>query len=144
MKQNEITVELLITDFQCSPEEISKILDLSPSGGWEKGDIVESVVPRSRKIIRKENCWFLEPKPESKNGSIEEQSKSIFQIIGSKIKNFKNLPLNAYIELSCCMYIYDQNIMPEIHLNNKITKNLALINSEFDLDLYCLTQLPKK
>ena len=139
MKKNEISVELLITDFNCSFEEISKILDLSPTGTWKKGDLIQNTL-----LKRKQNCWFLEPNPEAKNGSINDQSESIFQIIGSKIKNFKNLPLNTEIELNCCMYIYDQNNISEIHLSSETTKNLALIHSEFDLDLYCLTQIPKE
>jgi len=139
MKKNEILVKLLITNFTCSFEEISKILDLNPSGIWREGDLIQNT-----SLKRKQNGWFLEPTTGLTNGSINDQSESIFRNIGSKIKNFKNLPSNSEIELNCCMYIYDRNIIPEIHLTSKIVKNIALINSNFDLDLYYFTQIEKK
>jgi len=133
MKQNEIKVRLNILDFECSFEEISKILDLKPTGTLKEGDPIPNTI-----LKRKQNCWYLEPDLQFKKGTLEDQSEAIFNMIGSKIKNFKNLPSNANIELSCWMDVCEENGFPEIHLSGPLTHKLGLINAAFDLDIYSL------
>ncbi len=127
--QNEVTVSLTITDFEEHPSEITRILEISPSRVWCKGELIDA-----RTSIRyKQNGWKLFSSL-SKNQTFREHIDNLLEILIPLSNRFRNLPLICQIELTCCFYIYHE--MPEIFLDGLTLKRLSKLDAGIDIDLY--------
>jgi len=127
--QNEITVSLTITDFEEHPSEITRILEISPSKVWCKGELIDT-----RTLIRyKQNGWKVFSSL-SKFQTLREHVDSLLGVIVPISDRFRTLPPNCQIELTCCLYIYHE--MPEISLDGLTLKKLSELNAGIDIDLY--------
>jgi hypothetical protein len=128
---NETIVSLSITEFECSPSEITKILNITPSKTWQKNEpIDERIVAR-----HKENGWRISSSL-SKESNLEEHIKNLSQVIIPHKAKFKNLPSSSYVELSCCIYVHHE--VPEISFSANTIQLLSELQAEIDIDLYCL------
>jgi hypothetical protein len=137
-KEFEIKANLVITDFECFPDEITRILGIQPTETWRKGDSILSIA----KNIRKQNGWILKSIIDPKNNTVNVQVESLLSIISPNIEKFANLPSDAEVELACIVYINrtGESIgFPEIGFSSNTISVLAKINAVIDIDLYCLS-----
>jgi Domain of unknown function (DUF4279) len=65
-EEETVYVKLLISDFECEPEQITKILGLSPQRTWIKGD---KITPKSSRYYKFNGWWIATPQ-----SSIQETS----------------------------------------------------------------------
>lgn len=124
-----IKVSLTLTDFSCSPDDITEILGVDPTFSWLQGDVIN---PKST-LVRKENGWRLDV-PSDQDASLNNRVNRLKDVLGSRVKNFRNLPVDCYIELSCC--VRTDGEAPEFHLDRAAIAFLASIDAELDVDLY--------
>jgi len=103
-QRTESKTQLFITHFECSPDEITKILGISPTATWRKND----PIPKSTGGVRKVNGWRLES-PVKPTASPEGQINSLLEIVAPNINRFKQLPTPSEVELSCAIYAYDES-----------------------------------
>lgn len=138
-KINRLNVCLRITDFQVYPHEITRILGISPCNTWLKGDIIDKTGKAT--IAHKQNGWEICSELASNNKSDHFELQSCISNILDTIKpfrdNFKNLPAEAFIELSCVIYVYTENT-PSINIDSISVKELSYINANIDIDYYNL------
>ena len=118
-------------DFECPHVDISSLLNMQPTGIWCVGEVI-----RLGSLMKhKENGWYLKSNL-NKAALLEDHIQSLLGKLKSAEQQFKMLGENYHMALSCSIYFYDD--MPDIHMSRDIIKALALINCEFDLDLYQL------
>ncbi len=121
--KSEIKVKLVIADFECSPEEITKILEINPTKTWLKG---EPVLPTARNF-HKQNGWVLQSPNNSVNSTVDAQVESLLSIIAPHVDKFATLPKDVYIELSCVIFT-DSDRFPAVGFSYNTIRMLAKIS----------------
>jgi len=127
--KNEFFVSLKISDFDCSHETITKILQLKPTKVHNKGDLV---TPKSIRKF-KENIWVLKLQ-QNNISEVEILLNKLINILKNKKNKFFNLPKSSYIEISIVGYL--ENGMPSLHFDYKHIAFIHSIKAEIDIDLY--------
>lgn len=137
----EIELDLTLHGFDIDPDQISKILSLSPTQVWLKGESIQKTA-----LKRKSNGWVLSSGLE-KSAELYDHINALFSKIKPVLLNFNDLPLSTEKELSCVIYIYqekgnaaEEHRTPAIHLEREQVEILNQVGAEFDLDLYVLPQ----
>lgn len=137
VRKNEIQVCLRVTEFECSPDEVSKILNIAPSDTWLIGELIDKT---NRATIRhKQNGWEicsrLHDESLSSSSELQPHISNILDIVRPYRNNFEQLPSGSFVELSCVIYVYmDQK--PAIHIDAVSVHELAYINASIDIDYY--------
>ena len=131
-RNDEISVELLITDFSCDPTEISKLLNIEPSRTWLKGD------PIGQKGFRKykENGLIMEFKQQKAGETPSQLLDRLLTVVAPNTDKFKDLPAGTVVEISTIIYLYDSTF--GLNLSSDQIKALANLNASIDVDLYRL------
>lgn len=135
MSQHRISVDLRIADFECSPEELTNIIGISPTRTWRQGDLV---TPRTAHRY-KENGWELSSGV-SQHESFDNHVNALLDIIEPKIDAFIEIGSKYFATLSCAIYMYDnsENSLPWPHFTKRSMAVLHHIGAEVDFDLYIL------
>jgi hypothetical protein len=128
---DEIRVTLKITDFECSPEEISNLLGIKPTKQWERGDVIDLRVTRRRG----NNGWML-ASGLSTESSVQQQIKVLLEILLPRKERFMVLPEGSRVAINCI--IYTNHGRPDISLSVDIVSAIGSINAGLDFDLYLL------
>ena len=132
--KTEVKVRLVITDFQCHPEEITRILGLQSSTTWMRGD----PIPKTS-MTRKQNGWRLDsPKPHE---VLQKQIDALLVLVMGRVEAFERLPIGSEIELSCVIYVYDED--PALHFSDTSIRSLARLHASIDIDYYDLRETKK-
>ena len=129
MNGKSFRIAIVVTDFVCSPEEITSVLSISPTKTWVEG---EKRVPQAT-ITHKENGWCheLETDELEKFPTLVDK---LINMLKEKKENFLKLPGGTYLELRCRLFLNEH--APEFHLDSKTIKILDEIGVELDLDIY--------
>lgn len=134
---NEYHVWFGIHDFECSPDELTKQLGIKPTRTKIKGEYRTVGKKKPRKMLNKENQWFLDSVL-PRDVTIEEQLKHLVGKIKPHKQKLIEITKKYYTEFGCAIYHYEVN--PGIHLDNNLLKEIAELNARIDLDIYCLTE----
>ena len=129
--RSEIKVKLLVTHPTIPPDQISKILKISPSKIWLRGDKLSITERRYQ-----ENGWELSSSLPT-SSDIKQHTAALIHKIESHIDKFQDLPKDIEIELSCVVYSYGGD-RPAIFFEKEVIRLLGVINAEIDIDLYVL------
>ncbi len=129
-KQTEIKVRLVITDFECHPSELTRILHLEPTVMWLRGDSIPKTT-----MTRKQNGWRLDS-PSMLRGTLQEQVDALLDKVAPQVGFFHHLPSGSEIELACVVYVYDAE--PVLGLSAKSVTELARLGASIDIDYYDL------
>ena len=137
----KITLDLVLTDFDIDPVQVSGILSLTPSRSWLKGEPIQRTALKC-----KTNGWLLSSGLD-KSAELDDHIKALFSKVKPVLSNFNNLPPSTEKELSCAIYIYhkkdnvdEEHRTPPIHLEREHVEILNQLGAEFDLDLYVLPE----
>lgn len=133
-KPDEIKVSIKVTNFDCNPGQITKILDLKPTKTWLKGDLVHPKAINTHK----ENGWMFQLQI-STDTPFRQQMQTLLDLAIPKKQLFLNLPNDAEIEINCV--VYSIHGRPDISLSSAMIKAVGEINAAIDFDLY---QLPSE
>lgn len=128
---NEIKVGFTLTDFECTPEEITTRIRLEPSKTWVVGDQISGST-----LAYKVNGWRLELIDEDASGveALLEQLLQQLEVSGHAIAE---LAREYYAEISCIVFATEY--VPELHFSHKALERITRLGAGIDIDLYCLT-----
>jgi uncharacterized protein DUF4279 len=137
----KIELDLVLTNFDIDPNQVSEMLSLTPIVSWLKG---ESIQRTARK--HKTNGWRLSSGLDN-TAELDDHINALFAKIKPALSNFNNLPTSTEKEVSCVIYIYhktnntdEEHRTPPIHLEREHVEILNQMGAEFDLDLYVLPE----
>ena len=120
---------LVVSNFECSPEEITRLLETPPTQAWLRGDLVSP----SGTLRRKANGWQLDSRVDPTSADVPEAIQDVLAQLPDQ-SLFARLPPGSYKEMSCTIFTYDHR--PGVHLTSDIIKALASYDVELDLDIY--------
>lgn len=126
----EVKLRLVITDFQEPPSEISRLLGVKPTKTWLRGDPVTD----NATIQYKMNGWQVVVSTESGKTSMLELVDELISIFGNKVENFKKLPKEAEVLLSCI--VFPHKYCPELGFRPDQIEFLSKISASVDFDIY--------
>lgn len=133
MEKDKNSVLIKIHDFECSIDEISNLLSVSPSEAWLKGDQIPG---RQGNIKRKHSTWQLRANVPS-HVSIEEHLEYLLPIIKKNQETFRNLCDKYDCELTFVRYLY-QEFNPGFTFDKEFLRLVASIGFNIDIDIYML------
>jgi len=137
--KNEVYLDFRIVGFEdILPDDISKITGITPSRIVTKGDKRNPRKAEST-AIHKNSIWIL-ASPLGEYATFEDQMNALLDILEAHLDSLIPLCEKYYSEFSCRVFIYMSNeeSTPWIHLNKRYNQLVAKLNTEFDVDLYCL------
>lgn len=140
MNTNENHTTLKIVAFDCSPEEITQKLDLTPTKTAIKGQ--EYLVgPKDKKITKtyKTNYWEYRITKIENKWIGDQIEYFIEKIIRPRQEKLKNIIETCEAEFSIVQYYYT-GCNPGFNHQNKIIKTLGYIGADLDIDIYCLEE----
>ena len=128
----EIRVHLIITKFNCSGSDISRILDICPTETWRKGD---PVAPNAW-ILCKDDRWMFTSPVVDETNDFTEQVHALLSAIEDRAHKFKGLPKDVEISIYCA--VDDCRIITDAKFTREQIALLANIGAsiEFDVTTY--------
>lgn len=129
----EFYVSLLImfTELDGSPNEITAILGITPSATRNKGDTIGKTIMK-----HKHSFWELESGIERRNSLFDDHISALEAKLRPAQNKFQLLPKNLYIELSCGLFFRSETYpYPAIHLSSDSLSFFASIGAEIDIDI---------
>jgi len=129
----EIKPSLVVRGFRVSPEEITRLLGVSPTKTWVRGDLV---VPLSSVLKRKDNAWLLAA-PCAHTEPLTKQVEALLTKIAPAAAKFRQLPQGSVVELYCAIYDYERSVV--IQFSKRALHDLAEIGAGIGIDYYDLT-----
>lgn len=120
-------VYILISDFECSPTEISRILGLVPEKTFLKGDTITPSI-----LKRKFNGWCYSP-PQIDQLHFE---KAVIEILNN-VKELNRLSeVTKYFEAQItCAIDKGEEQFPSLYLSRETVKRLSGQNCSIDIDV---------
>ena len=100
-QDEKVKVYLKITGFQCSPDEISHIIDLFPTKKWLKDDIIDKRVI----VRRKKNGWMLQSAL-LEDRPVKEHIENLLSMVMPKKERLKNISPGAEIAIFTTGHIF--------------------------------------
>ena len=131
--EDEISVRLVITGFDCNPDDITKLLGIKPHVVWRTGDDLSFTSDRKRT----DNGWVIESQVRNMI-DLDAHVAFILDVIGDAKRNFKNLPKGSTVYLSCGITINKGPGGPSMVFTPQMVATLADIGAQIDIDIYCL------
>jgi len=127
----KIFVAFQLIDFECDPEEITARVGITPTETWRIGDFVT----KKRAMRHESNGWQLDSQLE-KTAELNAHIESILEQLKPSWQLFREISIECYVEISCAIYLYSDNLLPAIHFNKEIVQQFAELNADIDIDLY--------
>ena len=133
--KNSYIVYLVIRDFDCSPEELTRQLEIQPTETLKKGEYRMVGKKNPTKMLNKINYWKFAPNV-SEDVSIERQFKILLEKLKPFKENFIKVSKKYTLRITCAAYYYEIN--PGINLSPEILEEIAQLHAEIRFDLYFL------
>jgi Domain of unknown function (DUF4279) len=128
---NEISVSFTLTGLDLDPEQITKLLKISPTNTWRLGDLI------GKSILRcKHNGWRLNSELEN-SADLENHIEYLLKTLQQSWQTLVEICSQYDAEISCVIYSYEAQ-GPAIHFDKEIIQCVAELNAEIDVDYYCL------
>jgi hypothetical protein len=120
--------EFNITSNQLSPIEITNSIGITPTLTWQSGDFIQKT-----KLRRKQNGWRLS----SNEDDFVKSIKLILAIMSPKSEVIRKLcgSSDIKLELSCAIYIVENEEIPAVSFDQGIISGLAKLNATLDIDI---------
>jgi Domain of unknown function (DUF4279) len=133
--ETQIISSFLLSHFQEEPEEITNLLQITPSQTWKTGDLIH---PKSR-LLRDHNGWEMKPDLNKEDKELESQLLSLIERLNRSWGKLVELTSNDYYcaEISIVINVYGNDV-PAINFSPEVIKKIAEINASIDIDLYVL------
>ena len=107
-----VNVELVISGDEFQLDKVSKILKITPSLQWNKGEKV-----RNRPIIRKDTNWSIEI-GDQESFNIEDQTFKLLELIGDKYDELNKIRVEFQVDLL---------ILFTVHIRDNETPVISLV-----------------
>jgi hypothetical protein len=128
----EIKVRLIVMDFDCSSDAITRILGVPPTETWTIGQ----PVTQRAKNVHHENGWMIRSPVDPKATSLENSLRELLRLFPDTAA-FARLPQGATIQVTCTIYAHKER--PYVSLPATLLGTLGQIRANLDVDIYDLT-----
>lgn len=130
MDETNVMVNFRILGKDFNPDDLTSILNITPSSQWLKGEIIRP------NIVRKYSCWIIGTEYEE-SCDINVQLKKVLKKISERKRELIDLreKLDLQYRLDVVINI-ENNEKPAIYLNSDVIEFANDIKAEFDFDLY--------
>jgi hypothetical protein len=132
--KTEVSVFLVLSEFEESPSVISKIISLSPTNVWVRGDRISE----KTKNVHHENGWDIISPCDIYNPILEEHAAALLDLVEPHFDSFCRLPSTVETQLVCCVTDYNRTAILSFSANT--IKRLAQINASIDISYYDLSK----
>ncbi|WP_250465069.1 DUF4279 domain-containing protein [Microbulbifer litoralis] len=119
-------------DFECSPESISKVLEIEPTHFWCKG---ERWGPNNIRE-RKENFWSYRTSESSDDYYTNVHFKELLGLLESRKDKLAQLPIGARIGITYVPTCYYPNVA--VILEKELLQRVVALGLALDFDIYSL------
>lgn len=123
-KKDEIRLGLMISDFECTPEDITRLLELEPT---------RSSALRTKTRVP---TWRKDSPVDKVGSTVEAQWRGLQPLLLPLTARLKTLPANVYLYLRVTSYDYHSGA----YFSPDLIAFAAEINAALDIDLYCLEE----
>ena len=123
-----MSVEFCITGLSITPEEITRVIGITPTKTWLLGESIQKTALR-----RKHNGWCISTAAEVI--SLEETTRHILDLLLPKERTINELcsKHDLHRELSCALYLVDE--APEINFSRDVIIGLSRLGATVDIDI---------
>jgi hypothetical protein len=126
---NEIIVRLKILSVIRTPEQITKLLGVSPDKSWHIGDRRSKTI-----IVEKSHGWVIHSGL-PKTASLEAHIQALFSLLSPHVGSIKELSVEDTVEFSIVIYALTP---PALYFEKGVIETIALYGASFDIDLYLI------
>jgi hypothetical protein len=130
--KNEISVYLVLAEFDCDPNEVTAATGLQPEEVWRTGDQIGRAAR-----YREDNGWKVSSGIEKSVG-LNEQVNALLNRIEPAQAFIAEFAKTCYLEIACVVKAYEY--APEMHLERSTLQKIAQLGAETDIDFYCLIE----
>jgi hypothetical protein len=123
-------VYLLLQDFDCDPDEITRIIGLNPTIAVRKGESRPGLTTPCKASI-----WQLDAPYSDDESDVEVHADALLDLLEPHLHRFRDLPHINYI-MVCCT-VYARAYMPAIGFSAKTVRRIAEIGALIDVDVSC-------
>jgi hypothetical protein len=127
----ENKVFIRIHEFDCSLDEITSKLQLKPTSGWLKGDLIPN---RKQPVYRKQSTWELKASV-SHDSPVEVHIEYLLNAIEPVKDIFKSLVSKYEGELAIVSHIRE-DFNPGMNFSSTLVKRMSELGLEIDFDIY--------
>lgn len=128
----ENNVRLVVNEFDCDPDEITKILGVLPTKTARRGDL--KIEGGTRRWTH--NWWNLKSPVDPTVATGEEAVTALLDLLPDP-SAFGRLPPGSEVEVGCLLMGYAYR--PWLHLSPPVMARLASIGAALDVDPYDMT-----
>lgn len=126
MSPPKISVALVVTGFDCHPDDVTEVIGVSPTDTWRTGELI-----RSPDIRKKTNGWRLQS-PLGEMMHLEPHVRWLLDQLPTEIPKLPGTTPPS-IDLSCAVIIVEQ--APSITLPLDVLQKLARLGADLDIDV---------
>jgi hypothetical protein len=123
-------VYLSVTSDTVLPEDVTLILQLTPTESWRRGD----PGPRDGSLSRKFNAWYFDPLGDGP-GECDQKMKALLQMLASSSSRISELAVRCSVCISVVYRGYRCQ-MWGLHWSAETVQSIAAFGVDIDLDLY--------
>lgn len=120
---------MYITDFACSPEEITRVLGVQPSRSWITGQRVGPTLQ-----TYKSNGWALESTLAGKANPEAHLLELFGRIPSQLIQQLRRIAPACNIQFSLVLEMQDET--PPLNLSVDTVQRIASLGASIDVDMY--------
>ena len=132
-KQTEVRAWLLVTGFECEAPEISRLLGLTPTKTWRRGERVLAIASN----LHHENGWRLDAPLETVDSTVNDQVESLLTVVLPQRDKFPLLPPGTTIVIECSLFSYAHR--PIISFSREAVQGVAALRCPLAVDVYDLS-----
>ena len=132
MTDYELELRLIIMDFDCTPEDISSLLNLTPDHVAHKGAILRANVRAKR------NYWHLSAPVSAANSSVRGQWSAIHKLLIARRGVWKKLPANAAKKILVKIQAYKYK--PAIEIDYDVMRGMTDFGLSMEVVVYDFTE----
>lgn len=133
MDKTQVMVYFCLYGDEFPTEKVSERLKVAPTNTYTKGDLISN---RSSVCYRKETNWEIGTGYQN-SVDVNEQLNQIAAKLQDKVSEIIDIKKEFAIECKFFIVIKIENgIAPSLFLNKNIIKLAAIMEAEFDFDLY--------
>jgi hypothetical protein len=123
-------VYLAITSDTVSPEDVTAMLELTPTESWHRGDPGR----HDRGPERKFHAWYFDPLGDGP-GECDQKMKALLEILAGASTRISELAVRCKVCISVVYHGY-QCQMWGLHWSTETVRRIAALGVEIDIDLY--------
>jgi Domain of unknown function (DUF4279) len=121
-----------VNDFECSPDDIGRILELEASKSWEKGDPIAN----TKYGRRKRSSWRLESERITDENSSASCIEGLLRILEIRKENLSLLPNKTELGLTCVITTDSVNFC--ISLDRQLLARVVELGLKIDFDIFAV------